>query len=197
MPKGLRLADCQKIYFAYKLGTDSNDKVVYSEIQSVMAQKAEVTGSTRYEIYGKSVNYSNTLILPHNKDTQFIDEFTKLWVETLPIDTDTLADYQIMQRGRMVDGLFTLYISKIAEENRPIWFESGGEIYKTDINFNYDTLVGIMPKSKYLPIDEETVIWYRKPVDKNETVAKIRLKDKWLHNDNYVLEFETVVADGN
>ena len=95
-----------------------------------MAQKAEVSGTTRYEIYGKSVNYSNTLILPHNKDTQFIDEFTKLWVETLPIDIDTSADYQIMQRGRTVDGLFTLYISKIAEENRPIWFESGGEIYK-------------------------------------------------------------------
>jgi hypothetical protein len=40
-------------------------------------------------------------------------------------------------------------------------------------------------------------MWYRKPADKNETVAKIRLKDKWLHNENYVLEFETVVADGN
>lgn len=182
--------DLKQIYISYKLGVIEDD-VEYTEPIMVEAIITDISGSAKYQDYGKSLDYDLVLHFEKNSKTQFIDEFTKLWIGVNPLSSTNNPNYEIV-RCKELGNIIYVYANAIANSNTTIYYLYNDNIYANEIIFDRETLKGSIPLNKYLPIDNNSVIWYRKPIDKEDESNRLKLTNKIKKGNCYILSFELV-----
>ena len=174
MPKRLAFKDCKTVYYALKIA-ESNTGTLYSEVYETKAQVFDLGGINTQEQYGKSFNYTTSVLLEATKENKFIDEYSKLWITKKPLSKDDEAEYEIVQRGREADGLFSIFCNKIEENMQKIWFSIESNIYSTEMLFDSEAMLARMPETRYFPVDKAEKYWYREPGDLETTTARMTL----------------------
>ena len=182
--------DKQDIYVSYRLGVN-DESVEYTDPIKVRGQITDTTGSSKYTDFGKSIDYDKVIYFDMDAKTQYIDEFSKIWVGFVPTLKDD-PNYEIVRYTPIYNGMFMIYVNGIPTNNQDIYYLYNDKIYSIGIKFDSKTLKGSIPLNMYLPIDNDTKIWYREPTDKDDNSYVIKLVKKIKKQDCYLLKFEGV-----
>lgn len=126
-----------------------------------------------------------------NSKTQYIDEYSRIWIGIIPVDNDS-PNYEITRYTPISKGMFMLYLNGIPTSHNSIYYLYNNKIYETSIKLDIKSLRGSIPLNMFLPIDNDTKIWTRKPESKLDTNNMIRLIDKSKKDSYYLLVFEEV-----
>ena len=185
--------DKQDVYVAYRLGL-IDENVEYTNPIKVKAQITDTTGRSEYFDFGKSIDYDKVAYFDMDSKTQYIDEFSKIWIGFVPTPKDD-PNYEIVRYTPISNGMFMLYLNGIPTNNNNIYYYKNEKIYQANIKFDYTTLKGSIPLNMFLPIDNDTKVWYREPEDENDTTYLIRLVNKIKKDNCYLLKFEEVEND--
>lgn len=176
MPKRISEKDKKTIYFAYKLG-QINLVTYYTDIIEVKCQFSTFKGAKSVNYYGTELQYDAIAVFESNESTQHIDEFTKFWFGTKPVASSAPCDYDVVRIGARSNGLFTVYLRSITQNNDNLWYEIDGAIYETQVKMDKTNLRVVVPSNMYLPIWYTTKVWYEEPTNTNTTDYGIHLVD--------------------
>lgn len=181
----------KSIYVAYALGNDGT-KVAYTEPIKIYAQTEDVKSLILREDVGYVKDYDRLILVPYGEKTQFIDEQSLLWVNVEPNENKSNMDYKIERLGDIIDGNFILYCNHLTNNTKSLYYECGGKIYQTKLEFDKDTLTAIVPLNKYLPINNNTKVWLTKPTNIDSTTNLVMLSSKEKTEKSYKLIFKKV-----
>lgn len=182
--------DKQDLYVAYRLGVIDED-VEYTNPIKVKGQITDTTGRSQMLDFGKSIDYDKVVYFDIDSKTQYIDEYSKIWIGIIPTPNDD-PNYEIVRYTPVSNGMFMLYLNGIPTNNTNIYYLMDEKIYQTTIQFDVNLLKGSIPLNMYLPIDNNTKVWYREPENENDNSYQIRLVNKIKRDNYYLLKFEEV-----
>ena len=168
MPRQVSRKDSQEIYYAYRIGVRKDGLEIFGEVKSCLAHVGDIEGATAKARYGSENDYDLRVIIDCNPDVLRIDQYTRIWVYATPIDSTTEPDYYISRAPQFRNGEIYLSCNKVAENSELIYFEYNGEILSTRVEFDYIESAFYTRPNMYLPIDENTKMWYAEP-DDNDT----------------------------
>lgn len=183
--------DKQDLFVAYRLGI-VDEEVEYTEPIKVKGQITDTTGSTQTFDFGKTIDYDKIVYFDMDSKTQYIDEYSKIWIGITPTPNDD-PNYEIVRYAPISNGMFMLYLNGIPNSYTNIYYLRDEKIYQTTISFDANLLKGSCPLNMYLPIDNDTKVWYREPEDENDNSYQIRLIKKIKKDNCYLLKFEEVI----
>jgi hypothetical protein len=181
----------KSIYVAYALGNEG-DKIGYTEPMKIYAQTENVTSAVVRDKVGIVIDYDRLILVPFGENTQFINEQSLLWIGVQPNAKRNNMDYGIERVGDVVDGNFVVYCKSLTNNYKPLYYEYGGKIYQTKLDFDKDTLTALVPFNKYLPINAKTKVWLTKPTNSESITNLIKLVLKKQLDKSYKLVFERV-----
>lgn len=182
--------DTKQIYIAYSLG-EMNGKMHYTDIKAIRGNVSNVMGEADFKAYGKTEDYDREILFECNEDTKYIDITTKIWVDVVPNSRYDEADYTIVKVGSIIEDVFAIAIKSKSSDLQIIWYAIDNNIYSAKVLFDFNTLKARIPKNKYLPITEQTKVWYRNPKGNLfEQNGLMTLTDKDIINDTVELIFE-------
>lgn len=184
----------KSLYVSYALGNDG-EKVCYTEPIQIYAQTENVEGVVLREEVGLTTTYDRLILVPFGEKTQFIDKQSLLWIDTQPNIKRSNMDYKIEEIGDIVEGNFILYCNSLTNNTKSLYYEYGGKIYQTKVDFEKESLTATIPFNKYLPITKESKIWLTKPINSQTTTNLITLIDKIPFAKSYKLVFQKVNND--
>ena len=179
------------IYVAYALG-DNNGKVGHDEPIEIHAQIDDVKSLVLREDVGFVPDYDRLILVPYGEKTQFIDEQSLLWISVEPNASKSNMDYKIERVGDVIDGNFILYCNSLTPNTKSLYYERNGKVYQVKIDLDNSNMVAMLPLNKYLPIDENTKIWFTKPSSVGTTTNLVRLVGKQRLEKSYKLTFAKV-----
>jgi hypothetical protein len=177
------------IYVAYALG-DNNGKVGHDEPIQIHAQIEDVRSLVLREDVGFVPDYDRLILVPYGEKTQFIDEQSLLWISVDPNASKSNMDYKIERVGDVIDGNFILYCNSLTPNTKSIYYERSGKIYQVKVDLNKNVVM--LPLNKYLPIDTNTKVWFKKPENAESTDGLVRLVSKQRLEKSYKLTFAKV-----
>lgn len=178
MPRRNALKDSIKIYYAYRLGINSNSKEVFSEVQSVIAYLSDRDGSAPDDKFGTDNNYDVSFLIPKTIETQYFDKYTKVWIYSTPQSSGEQADYKIVAEPNIRDGQIYVRCQSVAIDNHNFYYEYNGDVIRFTAIWNEANSVFYTPSNMYLPIDEETKLWFVEPDSIEDEVGLIKLLSK-------------------
>lgn len=176
MPKRISVKDTKILYIAYKIG-EIKGKSYYNEPLPLRCQFVSFRGDKEANAYGTSFKYNAMAIVEENETSKYIDEFTKFWFGSNPVDSSIESDYSVVRVGEPHDGLFNIYLLSKTPNTNNIWYEKDGNIYVADVQFDKSKLTVITPKNMYFPLWYTTKVWYREPENSSTTEYGMRLVD--------------------
>lgn len=179
------------IYVAYALGSE-NDKIGYTEPIQVYAQTEDVKSFVLRENVGIIPDYDRLILVPYGEVSQFIDEQSLLWVDIEPNAKRTNMNYKIERVGDIVDGNIIFYCKSLTINTKSLYYEYGNKIYQVKVDFDKNSLTAIVPFNKYLPINENTKVWFTKPTNSQSTINLIKLYKKERLDKSYRFTFVKV-----
>lgn len=178
------------IYVAFSLGEGSDD-LSYSKPQVIYAQVSDVKSLVLREDVGNIPNYDRVVVIPYGEKTQYINDQSRLWIEIEPNESANNMDYKIERVGDVIDGNFSLYLTSLTPNYKPLYYAHNGSILRAKVSL--DKLVALVPFNQYLPIDKATKVWLTSPSDINSTRNLVRLTKKEKLKNSYRLFFERVL----
>lgn len=183
----------KKIYVANALGVDEKGKMGYDTPIRIDAQVGDKISYVSRDVYGTILDYDRKVIVPFGGKTQFINEQSVLWINTIPNAERSNMDYKIERCGDVVDGNFPLYCKSLVDNKNVLYYEYNSKIYEVKLDFNIDLLVGIVPLNKYLPLTKESNIWLTRPENSESLTNKIKFIKSVNIGNSYKLVFERIV----
>lgn len=177
------------IYVAYALGS-VGDKIGHTEPIQIYAQTEDIKSLVLRESVGIIPDYDRLILVPYGEKSQFIDEQSLLWIDIEPNAKRTNMDYKIERVGDIVDGNIIFYCNSLTINTKSLYYEYGNKIYQVKVDFDKETLTAIVPFNKYLPIDENTKIWFTKPTSSESTINLIKLDKKERLDKSYRFTFK-------
>lgn len=191
----MALIDNREIYVAYYEGENiKTNKSNYTKPHIVYASVGEPVSYETIDNIGRIPDYDRTIILDIGDKTEFVREDSKLWVDTIPNDSNSNYDYEIARVGDSMGGKVKLYCRAIAPNTQFVYYCNDNEnIYQVKVF--YKDLIAIVPKNMYFPINAETKIWYIKPKTVNDLKARIQFLDRVERVKTYSYIFEEYVED--
>ena len=184
--------DERDLYVAYKMGIDPNSNtIIYSKPRLVKGMVTDSGGIINYEDFGKSLKYDKKVIFEYNKDTRFIDEYSNIWLNNKPLEDGSNANYDIVYKSEVVDGLFTIYINSIVSDTSKLYVSYDDEnIIAIQIELDYSNLQAVIRNDMFLPIDNNTKIWLQRPNDINDNSNRIVYIKRIDKEDISIIEFD-------
>lgn len=165
MPKNISRKDTKNIYCAFRIG-EINKISQYSEIITIPCQITVFNGNRQIEYEGKTIQYSATAIFNKSKITNYINSNCKVWYKSKPIDTTKSdAEYLVVAKNNDLDGLFVVYLVENSPNYNKLYVEKDNIIYSISVDYNKDTLKGVIPTDMYFPFNEYNKYWDRKPAN--------------------------------
>lgn len=174
MPRQQSLKDKKTIYFAYRLGK-SGRKYLYSEVHSISAFVSDNGGKSPYSRMGTDENFFINIIIPYNAETQYIDRYTKIWVNEVPLSSNDDADFSITTDVVERNGEILLSCESTAVDHIDLYYEYEGNVVSFMAIDDLDNGLFYTAKNVYLPIDTSTQMWYEEPSNVYDTNNTMRL----------------------
>lgn len=189
--KRIAKKDEKELYVAYKVGVQYNENtIIYSSPKLIKGLVIDSAGSTSYEDFGKTLQYEKRVILEYNEDTKYIDIYSNIWLDKNPLEDGSNANYDIVYKGEVIDGIFPIYLKSISNDTSRLYVSYDDvKIMAIDIDFDYDKLIATIRNDMYLPIDENTKIWLQIPSGTFDNAHRISLVNKIENESSTILEF--------
>ena len=180
------------LYVAYKLGVDIDENtIIYSKPKLVKGMVIDSNGTVSYEDFGKTFHYDKRIVFEYNKDTKFIDEYSIIWLNKKPLENSTNANYDVVYKSEVVDGLFTIYINSISNDTSKLYVSYDDEnIIGVQIDLDYENLEAVIRNDMYFPIDNNTKIWLQRPNNINDNSNRIVYTNRNDKEDISIIKFE-------
>lgn len=184
--------DERDLYVAYKLGINPNDNtIVYSKPKLIKGMVIDSNGTMNYEDFGKSFQYDKKIVFEDNKDSRFVDEYSNIWLNKKPLEDGNNANYDVLYKSEIVDGLFTIYIKSITNDTSKLYVSYDEEnIIAIQIDFDYENLEASIRNDMYLPIDNNTKIWLQEPNNINDNSNRIIYSKKIDKENISIIKFD-------
>ena len=163
------LKDSQTIYYAYRLGLNERSQEVFDDIKETKAYVADRTGSAYDSRMGTEASYDLQFIVNATDDNKKIDQYTRVWINTLPRVSDDKPDYEIVSKPTTRNGQILVSCRSTATNYSEFYYEHNGEILRFMAIDDLANLKFIVPINMYLPIDFDTKLWYDVPDDVEST----------------------------
>ena len=189
--KRIAKKDEKELYVAYKLGVEYHDNtVIYSSPKLIKGLVIDSMGSTIYEDFGKTIQYEKRVILEYNEDTKYIDIYSNVWLDKEPLEDGSNANYDIVYKGEVVDGIFPIYLKSISNDTSKIYVSYNNvDIIAIQLDFDFENLIATIKNDMYLPIDERTKIWLQKPDNIDDNFSRIIYLDKEIKENISTIKF--------
>ena len=178
MARRLAKKDSSTIYYAYRLGINSNSQEVFDEVKSVSAFVADKSGTSFDSRMGTETSYDVQFIVNYDDNTSKIDEYTRVWLKMTPRTSDDKPDYEIVSSPERRNGQLLFSCRSTATNKSEFYYEYNGEILRFMAVDDLENLKFIVPINMYLPIDFDTKIWYDEPEDTDDTEFLMEMVDK-------------------
>lgn len=190
----------EPILIKYVVGNtiDTTPKPIYSDIVTI---KGLIVDNTQNEIvynaYGNVIEYDKKIIINTKIYDNMINYDTAMYIYQVPTNLYPNGDCDIKYIGKPKLNTFTIYVKQKSGIDIPkIYFERDNQICQIQFNFDKSILIGYIPNNQYIPFDENTKIWDRKPTDINSTKNLLRLISIEKHNKYFKkLTFEKVAEN--
>lgn len=163
------MKDSQTIYYAYRLGLNERSQEVFDDIKETKAYVADRTGSAYDSRMGTEASYDLQFIVNATDDNKKIDQYTRVWINTLPRVSDDKPDYEIVSKPTTRNGQILVSCRSTATNYSEFYYEHNGEILRFMAIDDLANLKFIVPINMYLPIDFDTKLWYDVPDDVEST----------------------------
>lgn len=192
MARRLAKKDSSTIYYAYRLGINSNNKEVFDEVKSVSAFVADKSGTAFDSRMGTETSYDVQFIVNVDGNTSKIDEYTRVWLKMTPRTSDDKPDYEIVSSPEHKNGQLLFSCRSTATNKSEFYYEYNSEVLRFMAVDDLENLKFIVPINMYLPIDFNTKLWYDEPDGIDDTEFLMRLVDKEEVNGNieYTVELK-------
>lgn len=178
MARRLAKKDSSTIYYAYRLGINSNNQEVFDEVKSVSAFVADKSGTAFDSRMGTETSYDVQFIVNVDGNTSKIDEYTRVWLKMTPRTSDDKPDYEIVSSPEHRNGQLLFSCRSTATNKSEFYYEYNGEVLRFMAVDDLENLKFIVPTNMYLPIDFDTKIWYDEPEDTDDTEFLMEMVDK-------------------
>lgn len=190
--KRIAKKDEKELYVAYKLGVEYHENtIIYSTPKLIKGLVIDSMGSTTYEDFGKTLQYEKRVILEYNEDTKYIDIYSNVWLDKEPLEDGSNANYDIVYKGEVIDGIFPIYLKSISNDTSRLYVSYNNvNVIAIDVDFDYEKLIATIRNDMYLPIDENTKVWLQMPDSVNDNVHRITLSKKQEKGNSIILEFK-------
>lgn len=190
--KRIAKKDEKELYVAYKLGVEYHENtIIYSTPKLIKGLVIDSMGSTTYEDFGKILQYEKRVILEYNEDTKYIDIYSNVWLDKEPLEDGSNANYDIVYKGEVIDGIFPIYLKSISNDTSRLYVSYNNvNVIAIDVDFDYEKLIATIRNDMYLPIDENTKVWLQMPYSVDDNVYRIALSNKQEKGNSIILEFK-------
>lgn len=188
----MAINDRVPIYIAYKEGENiKTHKESFTEPHLMYAVVSEPISYENIDDIGRIPEYDRTLVIDVGAKTEFLREDSRIWIDTIPNASKDNFDYVIARVGDIVHRQLKIYCNAVAPNTQFLYYCNDGEnIYKVKVF--YKDLVAIVPKNMYLPITENTSVWYLEPSSPEVEKAKIKFINKVEGTKTYSYIFKEV-----
>lgn len=178
MPRRNALKDSITIYYAYRLGINSNGKEIFDDVRETTAYVSDRDGLAPDSHFGTDNDYSLAFLITENENTRYFDKYTKVWIYSSPISSDEQADYKITAEPISRDGQLYVKCESIAVDHHDFYYLKDEVIINFTVVWDEENSTFYTPRNMYLPLDEETKLWYVEPDNVEDEVGLIKLVEK-------------------
>lgn len=191
MPKRISHKDKKTIYCAYKIGERDGKTYFTNEIFTFKCQFVKFNGIAQTNIQGRDVSYVATAIFENTENTRFINEFCQFWQSSKPENGNMTGEYAVSGMTEVVDGLFTVFLRKIVQNNSDLWvLADDNKIYQIQGLYDYENKTLIVPKNTYTPIAFHSTVWDSEPDPDDLEIGAMDLVFKEEDNNGIKYVFE-------
>lgn len=186
--------DNLEIYVAYYIGEDlESGEKIYTKPHKIYANVGNPFDIEDMNDIGRVEKYDRTLYVDAGENTQFIREDTRLWVDCIPNESCDNFDYVLTRVSDNIGGYLRLYVNAVAPDTQFMFYSNDGEhIFRIKVYYDKASNTAIVPKNMYLPINKDSLVWYRKPSNIGDTNHLLRYIDKTEYERTYTYNFEDV-----
>ena len=187
--------DMTEIYVAYYIGKKGN-KNYYTQPKKINANVVENNLLITEESIGKFRNFDLTLNIPQGDDVQYINEDCVFWIHISPNENADNYDFIVNRLGNNNRELVTVYCDSVTPNNSILYYTNNGkDIYGFKLQYNKSKNAAIVRMNTYIPFNEDSTIWNKKPNTASDTDGRIVYSDKIIRGNSFIIEFEDY--DGN
>lgn len=168
--------DKKPILVKFSIAQTTGDKnvSVYGDWNVIFVTDKNIAGYFEREPYGQDEDFDLTLLLQANPITRQINEKSVFLVNEYPTNNNSKGNYKIKKifpeyLGNIKIGLEI--VDKISYRN--LYYLSGEEIYKFQLNYDSATHKGYIDKDIQHPFTRNTIIWTTEPTNAQDTIDRI------------------------
>lgn len=193
MPRRNQEKDKRTVYIAHRYGIDADGNEIFGDPIEQKAVVSLYNGSSPDDKYGTANSVSFELLFDKNSVTKYINLYTRVWVNTIPISSTDSPDCVIASPPEMADGQILVACNSTAVNEDEFYYEYNGKVLSFIARDDLENNRFYTATNVYLPIDNETKMWYLEPEDIKDSVGTMRFIEKKEHKG--YIEY-TVELDG-
>lgn len=178
MPRRNQEKDKRTVYIAHRYGIDANGNEIFGEPIEQNAVVSLYKGSSPDDNYGTASGLSFDLLFDKNSVTKYINLYTRIWVNTMPISSADSPDCVIASPPEMADGQILVACNSTAVNEGEFYYEYNGKVLSFVARDDLENNRFYTATNVYLPIDNETKMWYLEPADIEDSVGTMRFIEK-------------------
>ena len=181
----------KQIYVANYIGEDEDGKPLYTDTIAIYAFVSSPDSNvTSYNI-GLVKSYDRKVSLDIGTNTEFLNEQSRLWIDTVPNDSNAYRDYSIERISDIVNRTFNIYVNRESSNMTNLYYcNDETNIIQVKVAYDGSEKIAVIPKNMYFPIDADSLVWYKKPADATVTTYTLTYVSKELINNSYKITFE-------
>lgn len=193
MPRRNQEKDKRTVYIAHRYGFDKNGNEIYGNPIEQRAVVSLYSGNSEDDRFGTDHNYSFRILFDVNSETKYINLNTRIWLNTTPINSTDKPDCEISKEPEFADGQVLVSCNSTSVNETEFFYEYEGRVLSFVAKDDLENNRFFTNANVYLPIDNETKMWYLEPADIYDDYGTMTLINK---TERYnIIEYE-VELDG-
>lgn len=188
----------QVIYISNLIGMSAeNNTPAYSQPVKFYATVYDLTSKVKQEDYvGREKDYDISISVPVGSDTSRINEDCVVWVNVVPNEQHDNWDY-IIERVGVATTVLPLYCNARKSPKTRLYISNDSKnLYYISVNYDKETNTITAQSNEYIDINENTLVWTKKPMNPTDTAGKIKFVSKTIAENGVKLYFEKVDDKG-
>lgn len=187
--------DMSVVYVAFYKGKKGN-KSYYTLPRKIYANVVRNNQNVVEENVGKFRDFDLALTIPISDEVQTINENCVFWVDIIPNDSADNYDFKAKPPIERTVRNIIIYCDSIAANNTSLYYsDNGSDIFEFKLQYNKSSNKAIVRFDTYIPFNEESKIWNKKPANANDNTNRIVYDDKILSGNSYIIEFKNYESD--
>lgn len=189
-------SDMSVIYVSFYIGKKGN-KNYYTVPRKIYANVVYNSQNIIEENISRLRDFDLTLSIPIGDDIQNINENCVFWINIMPNDKADNYDFKVKRLGDYTSELISVYCESIASNNNNLYYcNNGVDIYEFKIQYEKSKNKAIVRFNTYIPFNENSIIWNKKPFSVSDTTGRIVYVNKILNGNSYIIEFKEYENNG-